>query len=53
MKVTTNTNYNVETEEYEVRLYIDGKLQVNSTYYTTDVDDAIATSKDMIDRVSE
>lgn len=52
MNVKTTIRKNVYGE-YVCRMYIDGRLQKGSTYYTNDVNDANETCKDMERRAHE
>ena len=46
-KIVLSTVRKVETDEWVVKVYINGKYQEGPTYYTDDKDDAIATMKHM------
>jgi hypothetical protein len=46
-KVKLSTVRKVETDEWVVKVYVDGKYKEDSTYYTDDKEDAIATMKHM------
>lgn len=41
------THWNTEWQEYQVCLFIDGEWDENSTYYTTDKQDALGTMRAM------
>jgi len=43
MNATTQISFNKETEEYRVRLFIDGEYQAGADYYTDDEFDAKTT----------
>ncbi len=40
----------VGTDEWAVKVYVDGKYKEDPTYYTDDKDDAIATMKHMAEQ---
>lgn len=46
-KVKLCTVRKVETDEWVVKVYVDGKYKEGPTYYTDDKEDAIATMKHM------
>ena len=50
--ITTKLVRKTETDEWVVKVYVDGKYDENSTYYTNDKADAIMTQKWMDDRAN-
>jgi len=44
---TTKITFNRDTEEYRVRLFIDGEYQAGADYFTDDKQDAKDTAKHM------
>jgi hypothetical protein len=46
-KIKLSTVRKVETDEWLVKVYVDGKYDEGKTYYTDDKEDAIATMKEM------
>lgn len=47
MKVKTTIRKDRDTGEYVVKLYINGKHQVDADYFAEDKDDAECTARDM------
>jgi len=46
-KIKLSTVHKVETDEWVVKVYIDGKYNEDATYYTDDKKDALDTMKAM------